>query len=274
LRQIAFNLVGNAVKFTEAGSVTLRCRTDRKQDGKNIILEIVDTGIGIPEERLAAVFNEFEQADNSVTRRFGGTGLGLAISKQLTEMMGGDIKVRSTEGKGSTFTVRLSLPECEPPACKHPRRRGELPRFDYHALVVEDNRFNRVVTLKMLKQIGITADVAEHGAEALEMIEQCSYDLIFMDVRMPVMNGYEATEKIRSRHDALASIPIVAVTADATPRAKQMCLEVGMSAYLAKPVQVDKFIDAIYFIEGQVWASEKRSEAQVALQPDAVPVRD
>jgi CheY-like chemotaxis protein/anti-sigma regulatory factor (Ser/Thr protein kinase) len=245
VRQIAFNLVGNAIKFTNDGSVRLSCKVHPRRDTDNVILEVEDTGIGIPDERLEAVFDVFEQADNSVTRRHGGTGLGLAISRQLARRMHGDIEVRSTLGEGSVFTVRLTLPICEPPESVQADRGEELPYYELHALVVEDNPVNQLVTRRMLKKLGITAGVAEDGAAALEALEQERYDLVFMDVRMPVLDGYEATRRIRARDDALADIPIVALTAEATQQARTRCLEAGMNVHLPKPVRIDRIVEAV-----------------------------
>ncbi len=245
LRQIAFNLVGNAIKFTETGSVKLSCGVNPK-DASRIHLAVIDTGIGIPEDRLVAVFKQFEQADNSTTRQFGGTGLGLAISRQLALLMGGDISVRSGVGEGSIFTVDLALEQAEAPVAPHVAPTSiELPDFGYKALVVEDNKFNQIVMKNLVKRIGIQVDIAENGSEALEMVEQDTYDLIFMDVRMPVMNGHEATRQIRAREDKLAEIPILAVTAEATKHDVSECLASGMNMHLAKPLRVADLVVAI-----------------------------
>ncbi len=247
IRQIAFNLVGNAIKFTESGHVRISCSVAKRNPARNVELAIADTGIGIPADRLAAVFHQFEQADNSTTRQYGGTGLGLAISRKLSHMMGGDISAKSTVGKGSVFTVSLSLPTCEAPAEDSTPEAGSevLPQFGLKALVAEDNRFNQVVVQNLLQRIGIQVDIAENGAVALEMLEKGNYDVVFMDVRMPVMNGYEATERIRQRDDELARIPILAVTADATRGDVQKCLAAGMDRHLSKPLRVAEVAKAL-----------------------------
>ena len=214
-------------------------------------LVVADTGVGIPEDRLHAVFKQFEQADNSTTRQFGGTGLGLAISRQLALMMGGDIRVRSGVGEGSEFTVDVKLARCEAPTpvaqpeTDERAERRELPQFGYRALVVEDNKFNQIVMKNLAKRIGIEVELAENGAEALEMVEGAEYDLIFMDIRMPVMNGHEATRRIRARADDRARLPILAITAEATKRDVAACLESGMNLHLAKPVRVLDLVTAI-----------------------------
>ena len=245
VRQVAFNLVGNAIKFTSRGRVNLDCSVDAHRDHGHITLTVSDTGIGIPEERLAAIFDVFEQVDSSVTRKYGGSGLGLAISRQLTEMMGGEIQAQSEEGKGSVFTMRLKLPRCELAASQSAPKDGKLREYGLHVLVVEDNPFNQMITRQILTKLGITADIAENGAVALEMIDQRSYDLVFMDIRMPVMDGYEATRRIRARQDAVAAIPILALTAEATAKARERCLAAGMGGYLTKPLRIAQIAEAI-----------------------------
>ena len=250
VRQVVLNLVGNAIKFTEKGQVKLSCRTHPK-DSSMVRLVVADTGVGIPEDRLHAVFKQFEQADNSTTRQFGGTGLGLAISRQLALMMGGDIRVRSGVGEGSEFTVDVKLARCEAPTpvaqpeTDERAERRELPQFGYGVIVVEDNKFNQIVMKNLAKRIGIEVELAENGAEALEMVEGAEYDLIFMDIRMPVMNGHEATRRIRARADDRARLPILAITAEATKRDVAACLESGMNLHLAKPMRVLDLVTAI-----------------------------
>ncbi len=249
IRQIALNLLGNAIKFTEEGQVQLSCETNAGSVSGQISLTISDTGIGIPEHRLAAVFDQFEQADNSTTRQFGGTGLGLAISRQLAMRMGGDIEVDSVTGLGSTFTVKMILPICERPVKKTTRSPAALPHYGFRALIAEDNKINQVVVKKMLNRIGITVDIADNGAIALEMLDAADYDLIFMDICMPVMSGFEATEAIRARGDHLAQIPILALTAEAAHSKAQHCLDVGMDIHLSKPLRIAEVIEAIESLE-------------------------
>jgi signal transduction histidine kinase/CheY-like chemotaxis protein len=238
IRQIVLNLVGNAIKFTQRGGVRVTCRAGEFADGCNLELKIRDSGIGIPADRLGAIFRQFEQADNSTTRRYGGTGLGLAISRKLARMMGGDIAVKSTEGKGSTFTVLLRLERTEKPVAMPVPEPSVLPDFGLRALVAEDNKFNQVVVRNLAKRIGISVDIAENGAEAVRMVGEGAYDLVLMDIRMPVMNGYEAAARIRARGDEIASIPILAVTAEATKADIQQCLDAGMDQHLSKPLRI------------------------------------
>jgi signal transduction histidine kinase len=249
IRQIVFNLVGNAIKFTQKGQVKLTCTINKAGGRKNISIRISDTGIGIPADRLAAVFDQFEQADNSTTREFGGTGLGLAISRTLAIMMGGDVAVDSVLGEGSTFTVAMTLEECEASVPKEEPDPGPLPDFGLRGLVAEDNKFNQVVVKSMLERIGITVDLAENGAEALELFDRNHYDLVFMDVRMPIMNGYDCTEAIRGRGDDRADVPILALTAEATKSDAEKCLAVGMNAHLSKPLRISEVVKAINSLE-------------------------
>jgi two-component system sensor histidine kinase RpfC len=245
IRQLAFNLLGNAIKFTNEGRVTLACKVSAHRNHGHVVISVADTGIGIPRERQAAIFDVFEQVDNSITRKYGGSGLGLAISRQLAELMDGEISVASELGRGSTFTVRLRLEICELTLPEVPERRGQLPDFGLRALIVEDNPFNQMVTRKTLAKLGIDADIAENGAVALARLEAAPYDVVFMDIRMPVMDGYETTRRIRARDDALARIPILAITAEATEQAREECLAAGMNGYLAKPVRIDKIVAAV-----------------------------
>jgi signal transduction histidine kinase len=250
LRQIVLNLVGNAIKFTEQGLVRVTPQIKAGGGPANVVLEIEDTGVGIPEERLDAIFEQFEQADNSTTRQYGGTGLGLAISRRLARLMDGEILARSVVGSGSVFTVRLSLTETSAPAPKAAPIPQELPNFGLRALLAEDNKFNQTVVVNLMRRIGIEVEIAENGAQALEMLENEKYDLVFMDIRMPIMNGYEATQAIRSRHDHLARIPIIALTAEATRADVRKSKESGMDVHLTKPVRIAEVVQAL---ESLMW---------------------
>ena len=245
VRQIAFNLVGNALKFTSQGGVELCCTVSPERARRNVRFDVIDSGIGIPAERQAAIFEAFEQVDRSVTRKYGGSGLGLSISRQIAELMDGEITVRSQVAVGSTFTVELTLPPCELPRSKTPAPRLQLPRFDLRALIVEDNPLNQIVARQTLAKFGITADVAENGAVAVEMVERESYDVVFMDIRMPVMDGYESSRRIRALPGERGKVPIIAVTAEVAGQSSEQCLAAGMNDYLAKPLRIERIADIL-----------------------------
>ena len=238
IRQIITNLVGNGIKFTPCGSVSIAAKKlDSPMVGQTILLQVIDTGIGIPGDRLDAIFNSFEQADRSTTRKYGGSGLGLSISRQLAKLMDGELTVASHESGGSVFSLSLCLPTSKIPVSQKAVME-DFPEFGLHALLAEDNHVNQVVATKLLRKLGITVDLAENGAEALEMLRTGQYDLVFMDVHMPVMNGIDAARAIRSRQDGLAAIPIVALTANAGPHSEFQTREAGMDAHLAKPIRL------------------------------------
>lgn len=237
LRQILTNLVDNAVKFTDQGSITVAAETSPTPYGAIwLALEVRDTGIGISPAGQALLFNEFTQVDGSSRRRHGGTGLGLAITRRLIEEMGGEIKVESSLGNGTTF--RLGLPmSLEPPDADSPEPDSMLPaRFFGRVLVVEDNAVNQRLAQRMLEKLGLEVDLAGDGREALEHVSRRDYKLIFMDCQMPVMDGYECTTRIRELEGRRGSVPIVAMTAHAMVGDRERCLEVGMDDYLTKPI--------------------------------------
>ncbi|MGC8785373.1 MAG: ATP-binding protein, partial [Armatimonadota bacterium] len=241
LRQILANLVNNAIKFTEQGEVVVEVSRIAEEEGKNWVrLAVRDTGIGIPPERLGSIFDAFTQADSSTTRRYGGTGLGLTICKRLAELMGGHIHVQSEVGAGSTFWVELPLPVAE--TVPQPVQTDPSPqeRTDIAAglriLLVEDNEVNRKVAVRMLERLGCEVDIAHHGQEAVEKTAGQQYDIVFMDVHMPQMDGYEATRLIREHESGSGKHHvIIAMTADAMEGDREQCLQAGMDDYLSKP---------------------------------------
>jgi signal transduction histidine kinase/DNA-binding response OmpR family regulator len=236
LRQVLLNLVGNAVKFTEAGSVALTL--DLAPAG-GVRICVCDTGIGMSPDTLQRLFQKFTQADNSISRRFGGSGLGLAISRELVTLMDGTIDVDSTLGRGSRFTVTLPLPPVPAAAATGgspaPAPRGPVSR-SLHVLVVDDNAINRRLVTVLLQDAGHRVDVATNGREAVEAAVSVRYDAILMDVQMPVMNGVQATRRIRALPPPFNAVPVIALTADALSDASQRYSEAGMDAYLSKPL--------------------------------------
>jgi CheY-like chemotaxis protein len=237
IRQILVNLIGNALKFTEFGSV--RVEPSFASAGPQHILftcAVRDSGIGISPDRLESMFDAFQQADNSISRRYGGTGLGLPIARNLAERMGGSLQAQSSEGLGSVFHLQIPLQRIQqPPVEPSVSPMGPLPENrDACVLLVEDNPVNRTVVEAMLRSLGLRVSVAVDGAEAVSIASQERFALILMDCRLPVMDGYEATRRIRLL-PGLANVPIVALTANAQQGDREICLQAGMNDYLAKP---------------------------------------
>ena len=238
IRQILANLVSNALKFTEKGHVLIRIRVVSSEgNNADIRMEVEDTGVGIQEEVIGKLFNEFTQADGSTTRKYGGTGLGLAIVKQLVEMMRGQFGVESVPGKGSTFWFEVPLEiSAEQSLKQSPDQELELKgELSGHVLLVEDNPINQMVAQKMLEKIGIESTLAADGQEALNMLEQGKFDAVLMDCQMPVMDGFEAARRIREQ-SLLSELPVIAMTANVMEGDREKCLEAGMNDYIGKPV--------------------------------------
>jgi signal transduction histidine kinase/CheY-like chemotaxis protein len=254
IAQILLNLLGNAIKFTSVGSITLDIGHERMtRDEVLLKFSVTDTGIGIPSEIQEKLFRPFTQADESMARRFGGTGLGLSICKKLVELMNGSIRVESTEGIGSTFwfTCKVkvqderSLPiEVAQPneSARHERALSKTTTV----LVVEDNLVNQALVLAQLKKLGYATRAVGNGKEALEAVSQDSYDLILMDCQMPEMDGFEATQKIRKLELQRGThTPIIALTANAMREDQLRCMEVGMNEFLTKPIKIDDLAKAL-----------------------------
>jgi len=243
LGQVLVNLVGNAVKFTREGEVSIRAG---KKDGE-LVFAICDTGIGIPAEKIEQLFQPFMQGDSSMTRAYGGTGLGLAISKELVAMMGGTIDVRSEPGVGSTFTFTIPLREVE--GRENPvsgQGEEDACRPLQHILLADDEPAIRNLVKMILDQRGISVAVAENGRDAVSKWEQGESDLILMDLQMPEMNGLEATRQIRKREEGRDSRTcIFALTAHVRPQDRQECLAAGMDGFLSKPFKMDELIGLI-----------------------------
>ena len=245
LRQIVLNLLGNAVKFTEAGSVSIEARRGWHDRRANIEITVADTGIGIPQDRQAAIFEQFVQAEQSTARRFGGTGLGLTISSQLASLMGGSLTLTSEPGVGTRFTLRVPLRLADPgDAHAAPvETREEQPERPLRILLAEDHDVNQALMEAMLAKLGHESVTVADGAQALEAATAAArsttpFDLVLMDMQMPVMGGIEATRAIRDAGIDAATLPILALTANAYADDVAACLAAGMQAHIAKPVQL------------------------------------
>jgi TMAO reductase system sensor TorS len=262
LRQVLINLVGNAIKFTEQGSVTLKVqRLDVEQD--EVVLwqfSVDDTGIGIPQEKQDAIFRAFTQADGSISRRFGGTGLGLTISARLVEAMGGRIWVESEVGRGTAFHFSVPLGvAAEAPADEtvvKPGTSEDKLDVPLRILLVEDNLVNQKVAVAMLTKRGHHVTTARNGLEGLNVVGRDSFDLVLMDVQMPVMNGLEATKAIRaSEHGSGRHLPIIAMTAHALREDIDRCRAAGMDGYISKPFQIETLIAELSRVQKLVFTS-------------------
>lgn len=251
LNQILSNLTGNAVKFTESGTVMIDVREVNKQGNISMIqFSVIDSGIGISESQIHKIFDSFAQATSDTTRKFGGTGLGLTISKQLIELQGGKIIVKSEIGKGASFifTIPYIIGDFTNEQTKKSRTfvSGE-ELAGIHILLVEDNAFNQMVVtdtlLDLIPQLNI--EVAENGSIAVEMVKTNNYDIILMDIQMPVMDGFEATKRIRELNSPEKNISIMAMTANVTPDEISKCFESGMDAYISKPFDTQDLLNKI-----------------------------
>ncbi len=238
-RQGLANLISNAIKFTERGRVTVAARLLETDSSLQLELAVADTGIGMNAEQLARLFEDFSQADDTITRRFGGTGLGLAITRRLARLMDGDVVVESQPGKGSVFRLRFAVAHAatEATLVATARAEGRSPVLRNHrVLLTDDHPVNRKVVQMFLKPFGLTVVEARNGVEALERIAEEAFDFVLMDIHMPVMDGCEAVKRIRASGEPWADIPIIALTADAMPGDLERYIAMGMDAYVAKPI--------------------------------------
>lgn len=236
IRQILVNLIGNALKFTEQGSICIDVAwRQRDEDSLWLTCAVQDTGIGIASAQLDAMFDAFRQADSSISRRYGGTGLGLPIARTLAECMGGRLTARSQEGQGSTFTLEIPLFFCQHGQCAgRSMPAASAPPTQLNVLLVEDNAVNRSVIEAMLQSLGHRVICANDGQQAIDLLAHEPISLVLMDCRLPVLDGYQTSRLIRQRFTA-AQLPIIALTANALPGDREACLASGMNDYLAKP---------------------------------------
>ncbi|TVP73023.1 MAG: response regulator [Rhodobacteraceae bacterium] len=272
LRQVIVNLMGNALKFTRAGQVTLSGHLH----GPDLLrVEVTDTGIGISEEDQKVIFEEFRQIDGSYARQFGGTGLGLAISRRIVKALGGEIGVESTVGVGSTFwfdlPVRIIGPASAEPAAIGSQARPAGPSSPdlapLRVLVVEDNPINREILIDLLEHLGHTACIATNGLEAVARVAEGGLDVVLMDMQMPVLSGTDAARQIRAQGN---SLPIIAVTANASAEDRKMCAEAGMNDFLSKPIDLDRLVSVLREIRPRDPAPVIAHEPSPAIAPDAM----
>ena len=243
IRQVISNLVSNAVKFTDNGEV----RVSLRRTGEGIVCTVSDSGVGIARDAVERLFERFSQVDPSATRRFGGSGLGLAISRELVELMGGSISVTSVEGRGSAFTFELPLPWVGPgrAVASTPEAEPELPPI--RILAAEDNTTNQLLLTAILDPLGVDVVITADGRAAVEAFSAQSFDLVLMDVQMPVMNGIDATQAIRAieAERNLPQTPILALSANVMRHQVEEYLAAGMNGFVAKPIEMAALIDAI-----------------------------
>ncbi len=265
IRQILINLLSNAVKFTSNGSIEIKVRTKREEDDDiRLFISVIDTGIGIPADKVTQLFKPFSQVDGSESRQLGGTGLGLVICKEFVNLMGGKIGVSSEKGYGSSFNFDIKL-RVQSPATMQDSYKGDaivtkqneteaalLPRKDekelaaargeHHVLLAEDNMINQKVSIKILNRAGYNVTAVSNGAEVLDAVDKYKFDLILMDIQMPEVDGYAATKELRKLNNGYSKIPIIALTAHALIGDREKCIEAGMNDYLTKPIVADKLI--------------------------------
>ncbi len=277
LRQLLMNLVGNAIKFTESGSVRVVIRTAGTPEKPQICFDVIDTGVGIAPDKMEIIFEAFSQADSSITREFGGTGLGLAISRRIATALGGGLTARSVPGQGSTFTATVDVGSLEGvPMLDHPPADGvaadrpgsnetSILLAPARILLVEDGSTNRKLISLVLGKAGVDVATAENGEIGVRMALADSFDLILMDMQMPVMDGYSATRKLR---ESGCKLPIVALTAHAMAGDEEKCRRAGCTAYLSKPINADRLLRAIARLLKQ---ADTTTTVQTSKQTEVLP---
>lgn len=281
VRQILINLVGNALKFTDEGGVTLITRFEKSRDDSIFTVDVVDTGVGMTDEQASKIFESFVQADSTITRRFGGTGLGLSISKKFAEALGGDIVITSELGKGSTFSISIPVKVADDVDMVEP---DELVSFDWHeetaregrwvfppakVLVVDDGEENRDLLQLVLGDAGLEVDIAVNGQAGLDDALARSFDIILMDVQMPVMDGFTAVGLMREKG---LDMPVIALTANAMAGAEDECLAAGYSGYLPKPIDLDKLLSLLASEVGGTLEDESIEQVAAVTAPSSTDV--
>jgi len=246
LQQVLCNLLSNAVKFTRVGGVSVDVRRSEEVPAR-LLVAVHDSGIGIAADKLGLLFQRFSQIDGSISREFGGTGLGLAITQRLVELMGGQITVSSVVERGSSFTIILPLETAAAPSRPTVSAAGEAPRPQRGAriLVAEDNPVNQKLITAILEDEGYALALVANGQEAIRALLEDRYDLVLMDVQMPIMDGWQATREIRALAGPAGQVPIVALTAHVLPQDVARCTAAGMQGHVAKPILRDDLIAAI-----------------------------
>jgi PAS domain S-box-containing protein len=280
LNQILINLISNAIKFTHSGYIRIRvCAEGLRKSRCRLRFDVEDTGIGIPKDKLSTIFESFSQADASVTRKYGGTGLGLTIVKQLVELQNGTISVNSKEGEGSTFTVSIpyslgvASDLAEHTVLDHSSSIHRNKLRDLKVLLVEDNDINRLYASSILKTWDCKLDVAENGLVAVEKVKKNNFDVILMDIQMPVMDGFEATKAIRAGDAQRSKTPIIALTANATRKDIERCLNAGMNDCISKPFTPEELFRILLKHSGSIFKVTDPTIPKIKIQVDLTYLR-
>ena len=265
LQQVMINLVGNAIKFTEKGFVTVRVKVLQQDTTGNLQLAFAvrDSGIGVPLDKQALIFKPFAQADGTTTRRFGGTGLGLSICARLVEMMGGKIELLSTPGEGSCFQFQIAVAKAESELVSEKDPDATSARTNaapaaLHILLAEDNPVNQKLAIRLIQNRGHSVVAVGNGREAVERLEREHFHLVLMDISMPEMDGLETTTVLRAKYQGPQRIPIIAMTAHSLIGDREMCLRAGMDGYVSKPIKPEE----LFSVMDEVWARSQSALVQ------------